>query len=125
MKKYMNNIIKYKKFQTIFLLSISMTVIIIISTFFSQYFGSGYDILLRYAWLLDLNTERSVAAWLPGSILFMSGIIMLNNQGVNGTGTRAANLGFLILGLIVILLSADEIGSIHERLDEIAAPFQG
>jgi hypothetical protein len=92
----------------------------VIITFLHQYYKVNSAHLFPFSGLFDLNTERSVAAWLSGSILFISGIILLNNQAVNGTGERSVNLGFLILGLIVISLSADEIGSIHERLDEIA-----
>jgi hypothetical protein len=67
----------------------------------------------------SLALERNVAAWGSGALLFISGLILLNNIRSLNSADRKANLGYIGLGLVLFGLSADEVGSIHERIDDI------
>jgi hypothetical protein len=107
----------------IFLYIIFLCLVFIIFTSVTTvlYYLSKHNIFPHIPFLgqFSLAHERNVAAWGSGAILFISGLILLNNiRSLNNTD-RKANLGYIGLGLILFGLSADEVGSIHERIDDI------
>ena len=67
----------------------------------------------RLVYPLNLNGEQNLAAWWSGIVLFTAGVLFYESY------CRAVDrlrLPWLLLAVLLITLSADEIGSFHERL---------
>lgn len=63
---------------------------------------------------LELTTENSLGAWWSGTLLLLAGLHMTDGSMGNRDRPRLA-LGWLAIATVMLLLSADEVGSIHER----------
>jgi hypothetical protein len=68
---------------------------------------------------LDLTTEGVVATWYSSALLLLAGLVALTNIRIDGVSAWLKwlnRVGWLLLGLVLIALSADEIAQIHESL---------
>lgn len=70
----------------------------------------------------DLDSEVSIPTWYSSSQLLVSGLLIL--AALKFRGEKSPRPGFYLLaGLGLIFLSADEASSIHERLTPLAAKY--
>jgi hypothetical protein len=72
---------------------------------------------------LDLTTECVVATWYSSILLFAAGAVaLLNSQSgqLSGWLKRLSRAGWVLMGLVLIGLSADEVGQIHESLAHLS-----
>ena len=68
---------------------------------------------------LDLKTECVLATWYSSVLFFMTGVAALANIGsrnLSGWLKWSNRAGWLVLGCVIIGISADEVGQIHESL---------
>ena len=65
---------------------------------------------------LALTTENSAAAWLSGMQLLLFGLICFSTSAELPMTTEGMRRALILLGLIGLALSTDEMGSIHERV---------
>lgn len=96
--------------------------------------------LYRVLRLLDLSSENVVAAWWSGMLLFLASLhaydgaermkARVREQGAPGgvpgsdtTTITAAARAWVVIAGILLFFSADEIGSIHERIGALAWPL--
>jgi hypothetical protein len=67
--------------------------------------------------LLNLAQENNIGAWWSGSLLFLAGVHAFDGYQRHQTaGAAKLARGWLIISMLLIALSLDEIGSIHERV---------
>ena len=108
-----------KVFLNLIIASVIFILVSLISTIWLHSSKAGYLPSIPYLYLFNLGGEKNIAAWGSGAMLFLSGLILLNNSRGLHSRDRMTNLGYFGLGCILIGLSADEIGSIHERINYI------
>lgn len=66
--------------------------------------------------MLALTAENNAAAWWSGMQLLLFGLICLSTSGELPKALEKMKRPLIVLGLIGLGLSADEMGSIHERV---------
>ncbi|WP_299819444.1 hypothetical protein [uncultured Jannaschia sp.] len=67
-------------------------------------------------WHLDLGVENNVAAWWSGALLAACAFFASDGYARFRHDDRPAARAWLAIAAILLFLSADEIGSLHERL---------
>ena len=73
---------------------------------------------LPLEWQWNLRWEHNFAAWWSGSLLALTAILTLDNAlDAPNANVRKA---WITLGLIILFLALDEIGSLHERMGLIS-----
>ena len=83
----------------------------------------GYPIAAFIRHQLDLTTECVLATWYSSILLFVAGsVALLNSQSgqLSGWVKRLSLTGWVLMGCVLIGLSADEVGQIHESLAHLA-----
>lgn len=65
--------------------------------------------------LLLLNDENNVAVWWSGALLAVAAIHAFDGHALLRDSEPRAARGWAALAIILVILSADEIGSLHER----------
>lgn len=81
----------------------------------------GYSVKPSFAFV-DLNSEANPAAWWSSAKLLVAGlmlIVLASRFFADDERVRAVRPLLLTLGLGLVFLSADEAGTIHERLSHI------
>jgi hypothetical protein len=72
---------------------------------------------------LDLTTECVLATWYSSILLFVAGAVaLLNSQSgqLSGWLKWLSRTGWVLMGCVLIGLSADEVGQIHESLAHLS-----
>lgn len=72
--------------------------------------------VLRWLTTLDLTRENNCATWWSGMMLFLAGLHALDGYYLFRADRRAVSRAWASLSAVLILLSADELGSVHERM---------
>lgn len=70
-------------------------------------------------WLLDVDVERSFYTWFSQLLLALVGLVLIDTGRKTWAGDRLFGAQFTGLGLIFILLSADEGLSFHEAFSAV------
>lgn len=101
--------------------SIAISTACLIATLFHIELDASPSIphLLRS---LELTGENSVGAWWSGMLLLLAAVHMTDGFMGNRERPRIA-LGWLAVASVMLLLSADEVGSVHERAGLRGIPF--
>src|SRR3546814_8034194 len=76
--------------------------------------GAGYLLLF------DLRSEDNVAAWWSGILLLLNAFHAYDGYALWRERAPRMARSWASLSLLLVILSADEIGSIHERIGMIA-----
>src|SRR3546814_15579677 len=74
----------------------------------------------RYLLLFDLRAEDNVAAWWSGILLLLNAFHAYDGYALWRERAPRMARSWASLSLLLVILSADEIGSIHERIGMIA-----
>jgi len=74
--------------------------------------GVSYAILSRLA----LGFESNAAAWWSGMLLALIGVHAYDGYAAHRGHDRRAGQAWLLVCLVMFVLSADEVGSVHERI---------
>lgn len=74
----------------------------------------------------DLASENVFAAWYSSMLLLLSAVMsiacfLIDQQAIKDTRKRLLNYGWLIYAFAFVLLSFDELGSIHEHIGNFTA----
>jgi len=69
-----------------------------------------------FLWQFSLAAENNVAAWWSGSLLAAAALFASDGWGRLRKHDADAGRAWLVIAAILIFLSADEVGSLHERL---------
>ena len=89
----------------------------VIMTFYFIYTRELADATpLPYSWVFNLGGERTIATWCAGVGLFFSASLYCDHFLKRAYYTKPVRIGFLILAGLTVVLSADELGSLHERI---------
>ena len=78
--------------------------------------GVAYAILSR----LYLGFESNAAAWGSGMLLALVGVHAYDGYATHRGHDRRAGQGWLLICFVMFVLSADEVGSVHERVGNFA-----
>lgn len=77
---------------------------------------------VRARWVLrffDLSHENSLAGWYCGMLLLAISVFCYDGWQLNRRSQPRVARSWLLLALVMIAFSFDEMGSIHERLEEL------
>jgi hypothetical protein len=80
---------------------------------------TGYPLAAFIRHQLDLTTECVLATWYSSILLFVTGAVaLLNSQSgqLSGGLKWLSRTGWVLMGCVLIGISADEVGQIHESL---------
>jgi hypothetical protein len=80
-----------------------------------------HPVLERLRSLGNLRSENNFAAWWSGILLLSSAVLAFDRFLTHRDGNRDLAVGWFCLSFILAALSADEIGSLHERLSYFPA----
>ena len=75
----------------------------------------GYDRLMGFVPLFDLNGERNVPAWFSSSILLLCALLLAAIAHSEGTGEGRDVTRWRVLSAIFLVMSVDEAVQIHEQ----------
>ncbi len=96
----------------------AVSLLLLIVTFFSPELSGDTRIIQLLSSFSTLG-ENSFGAWWSGALLLIGAIHAFDGYVLlRQTQPRAAS-GWALISIILLILSADEIGSIHERADRI------
>lgn len=76
----------------------------------------------------DLDSEGNLATWFTASLLFLAGqMTLVVRTGMTPRRDRSPGLrtGLLLVAILWFVMSADEVGSLHEGFKEIMARLAG
>jgi len=76
----------------------------------------------------DLDSEGNLATWFTASLLFLAGqMTLLVRTGMTPRRDRSPGLrtGLLLVAILWFMMSADEVGSLHEGFKELVASLAG
>jgi hypothetical protein len=93
-------------------ISIALTLTTLVFRFRTHYF----------LWLapLDLSHENDVAAWFSGMLLLLAALHALDGfRRLQSTDVKSA-IAWLLIAAMLVVLSADEVGSLHERIEDLS-----
>ncbi len=76
--------------------------------------GAGGRISDEAARLFNLDGEGNIPTWFEGGLLLLSSLLCWLASGTSGPGNARTARGWRVLSAIFVLLSCDEIASIHE-----------
>ncbi len=81
-------------------------------------------LILRFGkalWLapLNLTNENIVAAWFSGMLLFLASLHAADGYFRLRQTNLKAGLAWWVIAAMLMFMSADEIGSLHERIDDV------
>lgn len=71
----------------------------------------------RLVYFLSLGVENGAGAWWSGMLFLGAAVLAYDACLLAGPGELPARRGWLILAVLLALLSLDEVGSLHERLE--------
>ena len=90
--------------------------------------AAGWQPHHAVAFQLDMDKEASFGAWYPSVLLFLLAVVSALHFAV-GRGTERGQArglgGWRCLSILALLLSADEVCGLHERLDRFYSTFVG
>ena len=88
---------------------------------FATFLPDGFRAELRRS--INVGQENNIAAWWSGSLLFLAGMHALDGYQFHTTkGSADRSRAWLVIAAILVGLSLDEIGSLHERVHYL--PFE-
>jgi hypothetical protein len=101
-----------------FFLSIVFGLVALTATYVSVHVRDFHNIgLMRLISQLTLGSENTLAVWWAGAVYTIAGLHALDAWlAKRHSPQRLAARGWLAIGLVLLILSFDEVGSLHERL---------
>jgi hypothetical protein len=94
--------------------AVALSIFCLLVTFFNAELAAT-PAIPRIVGSFDLTGENSIGAWWSGMLLLLAAVHMTDGVIQNRDTPRLAAGWFCVAGVLV-LLSADEVGSVHERL---------
>lgn len=112
---------KWRVYSSYGIISISVFLLAITLFRYEIYQSGGIIKLLN---TFNLAQENNFASWWSGILLLMGGIYAFDGYLLLRQRQPTAAKGWVLIAIILFILSADEISSIHERADQFL-PFEG
>ena len=82
-------------------------------------FDERFDLHYWQLAIFDLDEEESFGTWFSSGILFVAGVLLLNQaRALRANGEREHRWWF-VLGLAFVLLSVDEVVGMHELMNTL------
>jgi len=100
---------------------VGISLVLILATFLS-YALNGHGALSTALFWLGLGGENNIGSWWSG-MLFASGAVLAFDGFANARQPRCERNGWCALGFALLLLSFDEVASLHEFLGNNARPY--
>lgn len=92
---------------------------------FAQRVGITSDVPFFSLSLFDVTLENNFGAWFSGTLLLFGAMHAFDGFVHERSARSRAALAWLVVTAILLLLSLDEVGSLHERADNNIAPLMG
>jgi hypothetical protein len=96
---------------------VGVNVVLLAFTCFRYDLGEGPGLIPRL-YIFNLTSENNVAAWWSGALLLIASLHAFDGFKRWRESEPLAARGWLALSAVLLLLSADEIASIHERVHQ-------
>jgi len=100
----------------------AFSLFLVLATFLIMV-GLNVPFLNLFRGQLHLGHENNVAAWFSGMLFFSAGVHAFDGFIENRGARVQAAIAWLIIAIILLGLSLDEVGSLHERADNNIAPL--
>jgi hypothetical protein len=80
---------------------------------------TGFEVKSIYLKQFKLTYENNFAAWWSGILLLLTSLHAFDGYALSQQAQSGSKRGWAVIALILMILSADEIGSFHERAGNI------
>jgi hypothetical protein len=111
----MNGTLQSRWSTLLFKVVIACSVFMLVITLF-RFELEGDTGLIKFLRTFDLASENNTGSWWSGMLLLLTSIYMFDGYVLNRHQQPRAAQGWILLSMILMVLSADEISSIHERM---------
>ena len=99
-----------------------ITALLVLSLLLYLYDGfGGHDLIVRGLGVFDVDREDSVPSWFSAFNLMLAACLLLSRFVVSQVNLEKGSRYWLLLGLIFVALSIDEVAGFHERSAQLSA----